>query len=287
MPRDYERRGEDRRQESIRFVFHHAARRTAVTTSNVSRSGAFFYAAANFPAGTLLVLESPEPIYGCKGLRIMAKVAHARRGFPVKGKDAGMGIRWVRAFCAGGKEALGKFVVQVLGLPKEAASRVSENELGDAIFDFPSPGTVRPRRTQPAVTTGHAPPEPAPPRDEAGHQKIRAIQRGRFPVYAPVVFSVDNMHFQGRATSIGPDGLTIETTTKLPNAFARAAVRYPLQTGRLGERVVLFGEVDLVAGGGPGEPGIFNVLLTGLDELDNPGAFRSYLRGLAKEAQRA
>jgi hypothetical protein len=285
MARDYDRRGEDRRQESIRFVFHHAARRTAVTTSNISRSGAFFYATANFPAGTLLVLELPEPVYGCRGLRIMAKVAHARRGFPVKGKDAGMGIRWVRAFCSGGKESLGKFVVQVLGQPADAAARVTENELGDAIFDFPSSGVVRPRRPQSAVSTGLAAPEPASPRDEAGHQKIRAIQRGRFPVYAPVVFSIDNMHFQGRATSIGPDGLTIETTTKLPTAFARAAVRYPLQTGRLGERVLLFGEVDLVAGGGPGEPGIFNVILTGLDELDNPGAFRSYLRGLAKESQ--
>ncbi len=284
MTQDHDRRGETRHRESIRFVFHHAARRTAVTTSNVSRSGAFFFVATNFPAGTLLVLEPPEPIYGCQGLRLLAKVAHARRGFPAKGKGSGMGVRWVRAFCSGGKDPLSRFLLQILGLPEEALVRVSQNELGDAIFDFPTLGTPR-RRPEPASSQAQATPQPAQPRDEAGHQRIRSIQRSRFSVYAPVVFSIDNMHYQGRATSIGSEGLTIETTTGVPTQFCRVAVRYPLRTGRLGERVVLFGEVDLVVAGGPGEPGTFNIMLTGLDELDNPGAFRFFLRGLAKERQ--
>ncbi|MFH1530218.1 MAG: PilZ domain-containing protein [Pseudomonadota bacterium] len=286
MTRDYERRSETRQRESIRFVFNHAARRTAVSTSNVSKSGAFFVATSSFPAGTLLVLEFPEAIYECPGLRIMAKVAHARRGFPVKGKDAGMGVRWVRAFCAGGTEILARFLAEVLGFPPEVLGRVVENELGDAIFDFPAHRSPRRGRPEPAAAQPQAAPQPASPRDEAGHLRISAIQRGRFSVYAPVVFSIDNMHYQGRATSIGSDGLTIETVTGLPTQFCRVAVRYPLRTGRLGERVVLFGEVDLVVGAGPGEPGIFNVVLTGLDELDNPGAFRSFLRGLAKESQK-
>jgi len=284
MPRDQERRGENRRQESVRFVFNYAARRTAVNTFNVSRSGAFFFSALCFPVGTLLVLESPEAIHGCKDLRIMAKVAHARRGFPAKGRDSGMGVRWVRAFCAGGKEPLARFLGQILGLPQEDLNRVADNELGDAIFDFPA--VIMSRRTRPEPTA--APSRAAPtavstPRDEAGLKKLRAIQRGRFPAHAPVVFSIDNMHYQGRATSIGSDGLTIETATGLPTQFCKVAVRYPLRTGRLGERVVLFGEVDLVVAGEPGKPGVFNTLLTGLDELDNPGAFRSFLRGLAKE----
>ena len=283
MPRDNDRRGETRHRESIRFVFHHAARRTAVTTANVSRSGAFFFATANFPAGTLLVLESPEPVYGCQGLRLLAKVAHSRRGFPVKGKDTGMGVRWIRAFCSGGREPLSRFLKDILGLPGEGISRVTENELGDAIYDFPSLGA--PRRRPTAGTPLQEAAQPSQPRDEAGHMKLRAIQRGRFSVYAPVVFSIDNMHYQGRATSIGADGLSIETATGLPIQFCRVAVRYPLRTGRLGERVVLFGEVDLVVAGGPGEPGVFNVSLAGLDELDNPGAFRSFLRGLAKESR--
>jgi len=284
MARDHERRAETRHRESIRFVFHHAARRTAVSTSNVSQSGAFFVATSSFPAGTLLVLEFPEAIYGCPGLRIMAKVAHARRGFPVKGKDAGMGVRWVRAFCAGGSKPLSQFLVEILGFSRENLGRINENELGDAIFDFPTQRTPGQRRPEPAAQPRTTPPPPQP-RDEAGHQRIRTIQRGRFSVYAPVVFSIDNMHYQGRATSISSDGLTIETTTGLPTQFCRVAVRYPLRTGRLGERVVLFGEVDRVAAAGPGEPGTFNVMLTGLDELDNPGAFRSFLRGLAKESR--
>ena len=81
MPRDHDRRGENRRQESVRFVFNYAAQRTAVTTFNLSHSGAFFFSALCFPVGTLLVLEFPEAIHGSKDLRLMAKVAHARRGF--------------------------------------------------------------------------------------------------------------------------------------------------------------------------------------------------------------
>ena len=285
MPRDHDRRSDNRRQESVRFVFNYAARRTAVSTFNVSRSGAFFFSALNFPVGTLLVLESPEAIHGCKDLRLMAKVAHARRGFPAKGQDTGMGVRWVRAFCAGGREPLGRFLSQILGVPEEELGRVADNEMGDAIFDFPAV-IASPRRPRPEPSA--APPREArstvnTARDEAGPKKLHAIQRGRFPAHAPVVFSIDNMHYQGRATSIGSDGLTIETATGLPNQFCKVAVRYPLRTGRLGERVVLFGEVDLVVAGESGKPGVFNVVLTGLDELDNPGAFRSFLRGLAKE----
>lgn len=281
---DHDRRSENRRQESVRFVFNYAARRTAVTTFNVSRSGAFFFSPLCFPVGTLLVLESPEAIHGCKDLRLMTKVAHARRGFPATGRDAGMGVRWIRAFCAGGREPLERFLTQILGLPREDLDRMADNEMGDAIFDFPA--IVSPRRIHPEPSA--APPRGTPlsastPQEEAGQKKLRAIQRGRFPARAPVVFSIDNMHYQGRATSIGPDGLTIETATGLPTQFCKVAVRYPLRTGRLGERVVLFGEVNLVVAGAPGKPGVFNMLLTGLDELDNPGAFRSFLSGLAKE----
>jgi hypothetical protein len=166
--------------------------------------------------------------------------------------------------------------------------------VGDAIYDFPI--LLAPRRVRPAPAAEVAPaavtvPEPAPisplaVRDPLGLRKLHAVQRGRFPVLAPVVFSVDNMHYQGRATTIGPDGLTVESTTGLPVQFCRVAVRYPLSTGKMGERVVLYGEVDMVVEGAPGEPGIFNMHLTGLDELDNPGAFRSYLRHLARDSRR-
>ena len=285
MPQDQDRRAETRYQESIRFVFNHAARRSTVVSTNISRSGAFFLATSNFPSGTLLVLEFPESVYGARGLRIMAKVAHSRRGFPVKGKDMGMGVRWVRAFCAGGVETLSRFLKGVLGLPDEAILQVTKSELGEAIYDFPALSTPLDRRSEGlAPKVGDAAPA-APPRDHLGHQKLQAILRTRFPVHTPVVFSLDNMHFQGRATSIGPDGLTIETAMGLPSQFGRVTIRYPLRLGRLGERVLLFGEVDLVVQGHSGQPGVFNVLLTGLDEQDDPGVFRSYLRGLAKAAQ--
>jgi len=263
-------------------MFHHAARRAVVTTSNVSPSGAFFLATSSLPVGTLLMLESSESEYNTHGLRLLAKVAHSRRGFPVRGKDAGMGVRWVRAFCSGGRETLSRFLREVLGFGEEDLARVSENETGDAIYDFPSLSLTG-QEPRPVATRVRTEQQPTPRRIEVGHRKLRAIQRGRFSVYAPVVFSIDNMHYQGRATSIGPEGLTVETAAGLPSQFCRVAVRYPLCTGRLGERVVLYGEVDIVVAGNPGEPGVFNVTLTGLDELDNPGAFRSFLHGLAKE----
>ena len=169
---DHDRRSENRRQESVRFVFNYAARRTAVTTFNVSRSGAFFFSPLCFPVGTLLVLESPEAIHGCKDLRLMTKVAHARRGFPATGRDAGMGVRWIRAFCAGGREPLERFLTQILGLPREDLDRMADNEMGDAIFDFPA--IVSPRRIHPEPSA--APPRGTPlsastPQEEAGQKK--------------------------------------------------------------------------------------------------------------------
>lgn len=283
MAQDQDRRAETRHTESIRFVFNHAARRSTVVSTNISRSGAFFLATSNFPAGTLLVLEFPESVYGARGLRIMAKVAHSRRGFPVKGKDMGMGVRWVRAFCAGGVDTLGRFLKGVLGLPGEAVLQVTKSELGEAVYDFPAIDSSRDSQSTPAPTEAEKSAPATLTKDHLGHQKLQAVQRTRFLVRAPVVFSLDNMHYQGRATSIGPDGLTVETAMGLPSQFCKVTVRYPLHPGRLGERVLLFGEVDLVVQGAAGQPGVFNVTLTGLDEQDDPGAFRSYLRGLARE----
>jgi len=285
---DHDRRAEIRRPQATRFVFHHAARRSEIVTGNVSRAGAFFHSALCFPVGTLLVIEVSGPRPGGAGIRLLARVAHARRGFPVRGRDSGMGVRWVRAFSAEGAEVLSRFLREVLGLPVEAAGNLGASELGDATYDFPAllaPPRVRPAPPQApgSPSPSPAPPPPRPPvvRDALAQRKIEAVQRGRFPVRTPVIFSVENMHYQGRATSIGSDGLTIESSTGLPVQFCQVAVRYPLGQGRLGERVVLFGEVDLVSEGAAGEPGTFNLHLTGLDEQDNPGAFRSYLRLLA------
>jgi hypothetical protein len=278
MTRDKDRRQEERKREHLALEFHYAQERSSVQTLDVSKGGALLSTPVMFPSGTLFILECPSLCAEGGVVRLLARVVRATKGFADRHSLNGVGVAWVRAYCATGHTALRDFLVDKLGYTAEEAQSVHTAATGDAVFDFPKDAQ---------------PPQPGRPEFsealasyQGRRERLVALQKGRYRLDVPIIYSVHNMHYRGTIVALDQSGLAIATRGALPFNFSKVSVRYPLDEGPTAPRIVLFGETELVLEPFGEEPGYFSARLTGLDELDSPGVFRTHMRGLAARLPR-
>jgi hypothetical protein len=269
MSSDKDRRQQDRRKEQLALVFYYAQERCEVQTLDLSRGGALIRTPVAFPSGTLLILESFNLCGEAKNVRLLAKVVRATSGATQRIRYSGVGVSWVRAYCSGSEETLRDFLVDSLGFNLETTSAITRSANGDAVFDFPRDA---------------APPELADP-DTVGpyqdkRERLVALQRGRFRMDIPVIYSVHNMHHRGNLVAMGPGGLALSSAGALPFDFSKVTVRYPLDNSASSPRIILYCETELVLEPFRSEPGYFSARILGIDELDNSALFRMHLRTL-------
>jgi len=270
-----ERRLQRRRKEQVALVFHFAQERCEASTLNVSRGGALIRAPVSFPSGTLLILECPNLCSTVPSVRLLARVVRASQGGGIWGADiTGLGLLWVRAYSAGGPEVLSEFLVDKLGFETEAVKSISQAQTGDAVFDFPSvqpsQPEVRPSESQAEFLSMH----------KAKQQRLESVQRGRFRLEVPVVYSIHNMHYRGTLVALDKDGLTVATEGALPFLYSTVSVRYPLDRSLTAPRVLLEGETEVLVEPAEDEPGYFSARIQSIEEYSNRGIFRMHLRKL-------
>lgn len=272
MSRDSDRRHEERKKEHLALVFHHAQERCEVHTLDLSKGGALVSTPVMFPSGTLFILECPALCAAAGGVRLLARVVRATKSFTERHGLSGVGIAWVRAYSSAGVNPLREFLIEKFGFDLVEVASVHVAPTGDAVFDFPK--DAQPPRSAMAVT----------PDELASYQQRRehfvTLQKGRFRLDIPVIYSVHNMHYRGTLVSLDAAGFAVATHGALPFAYSKVSVRYPLDRGPTSPRVVLFAETELVIEPFADEPGFFAARLTGIDELDSPAVFRMHLRAL-------
>lgn len=276
-----ERRRQRRRKERLALVFHYAQEKCEVHTVDVSVSGALLSTPVSFPSGTLLILECPGLCTAGHSVRMLAKVVRAsQRPSDLKKHYSGLGLLWIRAYASDGKDVLVDFLVDKLGIDREAPLDIGISPAGDAVYNFPA---VAPEEKREGVSP-----------DEARRltiyqdqrEKLVAMQRGRFRVETPIIYSVHNMHYRGKLMALGNDGLAVATNGALPFQFAKVVIRYPVEDSPRSPRVVFFCETEIVVQPFSKEPGMFTARTLGLDELNSPGLLRMHMRTLAQRFPR-
>jgi len=270
MAKDQDRRHEERKKEHLALVFNYAQERSEVRTLDVSKGGALLSTPVMFPSGTLFILECPMLCDARASLRLLARVVRSTKGFTERHSLNGVGVAWVRAYSSSGEESLREFLVDTLGFTPEEAHGVHTAPTGDAVFDFP-------KDSQPPQP-GRAEFSEALASYQARRERLVAMQKGRFRLDVPVIYSVHNMHYRGTLVSLSDGGFGLATRGALPFNFSKVSVRYPMEAGPTAPRVVLYGETELVLESFGDEPGYFSARLTGIDELDSPGIFRQHIK---------
>jgi hypothetical protein len=275
MSPENDRREDIRASLRVSFLLKFAGKSTKIITHDISRSGALIQGRIIFPVGTLLVLEHPgfnQPQGGAVRVRFLVRVVNSRRGFPVKGEDSAMGVSWIRAFSDFGQAELRVFLGKLFRFSDLQLDQIQETS-SSTYFDFSGvkslkdiehPAFVMPKRGI---------------RRNSGkdQERIEALNANRYTIDIGVVYGVDNVHYKGRAVFIGKDGLTIVPSQALPKAYSKCVIRFPLKTGRMGDKVLLYGDIEAVVDSmGSGEP-CFSVKVERMDEGDTPGAYRHFV----------
>lgn len=271
-----ERREQKRKRERVGLVFHYAQERCDVSTLNVSRGGALIHTPVSFPSGTLLILECPKVENEKTPVRLLARVVRASHGrTDIHTSYSGLGLQFIRAFSASGHQPLVSFLVDMLGYDLSEVGDAKVSPSGDFVFDFPTSAAGQ----NPALAPGSKSTEL--PEYQERREKVMSLQKGRFKVQTPVVYSVHNMHYRGDLFALDSGGLAVSSGGALPFLFSKVAIRYPLDSSPASPRVLLFGETEAVLEPFGREPGFFSAKLQGIDELQNSGVFRMHLRSIA------
>jgi hypothetical protein len=275
MDESPERRRQKRKKEKLALVFHYAQEECDVHTLDVSRSGALIQTPVSFPSGTLLILECPGLCSEDTGARLLAKVVRAaQRPSDARMLYSGLGLVWVRAYAAGGKDALRDFLIDKLGFAPEEIGDLAASPSGDAVFSFPTAVAQ-----QTAAAWGTTEREAFQDYTQQ-RERLMGLQKGRFRVEMQVIYSVHNMHYRGTLFALGLEGVGMATRGALPFPHAKVTVRYPLDSSPTAPRVILFCETDVVLEPHGSEAGMFSAHIVGIDELDSAGIFRMHLRSL-------
>ncbi len=276
---DSERRQEARKKERLALVFHYAQEKCEVNTLDVSRGGTLLQTPVLFPSGTLLILECPSLCSQGQAIRLLAKVVRATKGFTERQALSGMGLAWVRAYSSSGEEHLKEFLIDKLGYDAADTGSIQQAPTGDFVYDFPK--GLEPLPSETGVSD---PTRLSDYQDKREH--LITMQRGRFKLDVPIIYSVHNMHYRGTLMALGPGGLAVHTKGALPFEFSKVTVRYPLESGPASPRIILFCETEMVLEQFGNEPGFFSARTLGIDELDNPTIFRMHLRALPQKYPR-
>jgi hypothetical protein len=223
----------------------------------------------------MVVLETPCP-RGCPTpIRLLARVVRGAEDSAAGASGSFVGIAWLRAFAKGPVDHLVEFLAGTLGVPTDQPLSTGRNPAGDCYFEF-----------QPSAVSTQPPTQPCAAVDERSmlqRQRFLELQRGRFRVKAPVLYSINNVHHRGQLVALGERGFAVVTQSAMPYSMAQVTLRYsPQIRGREG-RFIIYGETQLVLDAKGAESGMFSVQITSLDELGRPGWFKLHLRDLGQE----
>jgi hypothetical protein len=271
-----ERRRQRRRKDKVALVFHYAQEKCEVSTLDVSRSGALIRTPVSFPSGTMLILEAPGLCAEGQGVRILGRVVRASQSHPrPQHSQSGVGLTWIRAYCASGRDNLAEFLIDILGFDAGDLDSIDKSDPGDAVFDFAKLGPLAAEQKLPTRA-----------KQLAEYQDLRTrlvkLQAKRLRVNTSVIYSVHNMHYRGTLFSLGQEGLGVATRGALPFLYSKVIVRYPTEASPSAPRVMLFGETEMILEPFGREPGFFSVRILGIDELENRGVFGTHLKNLEK-----
>ncbi len=275
MADDRDRRRARRNEVHVPMVLLLGSDRYDVTTADISEAGASLSAPVAFPRGTMVVLEASCP-RGCPmPIRLLARVVRGAEDTGTGHNGSSVGIAWLRAFAKGPVDHLVEFLAETLGVATDQPLNTERNPAGDCYFEFrPSSAGTQPP-TQPCAAVEE--------RSVLQRQRFLELQRGRFRVKAPVLYSINNVYHRGQLVALGEWGFAVVTQSAMPFPMAQVSLRYsPQIRGREG-RFILYGETQLVLDARGPESGMFSVRITSLDELGRPGWFKLHLRDLGQE----
>lgn len=269
MSPDSDRRGSRRRHDRLTFVFHYLQNHVRLDTVDLSLDGAMLESPVVFPSGTLIVLEYFSGLPGDEGIRLLTRVTRVTRSFRGHSSCCGLGVDWVRAYTMGPRHYLQDFLVGSLGYPDEIMNGCTVTSTGLSSV------TLR---------TVESAPVPAAQDNRSSVSteqmtRFNSAQQGRFKLQVPVMYSLENMHYRGTVIALGTSGIGLLSQGSLPFLAAKFSVRFPLGEQQESPKVLLFCQVELLA-----EPvhltgtGAFSAKILGIDELDSPGGFRTYLK---------
>jgi len=283
---DFEHSGTPPRPDGMQFVLRGGRRTEPILARTPSRSGAFLATDADLPSGTVLVLEPlGENQERNAGIRLVARVTRSPQGSKPNDPASGTEVHWIRCFSARGETALHDFLSESLDVEARHLEEISRTPIGEAVFDFPQP---RPDATP---EEPQAPPDPDMEttstfdmgRYEREVERLSMSARGQIPVDTEVIYSVENSIHRGRVTFLGGSGLLATTEGMSPPRSSLIKIRYPLQGENTEERVILYGLVEQVVEGSSGNPTMFRVNISGIDEFEATGAFRTYMEKIRQE----
>ncbi len=271
-----ERRSQPRRKDRIALVFNYAQEQRAVNTMDVSPTGALIRTPVAFPSGTLLILEAPSLCAADTGVRLLAKVVRAsQHGGDPGALYSGLGLTWIRAYCARGEGHLKTFLTEVLGFPPKAEVGIGATSTGDAVYDFPA-----------SPIAGVLPvfSENTNRDEEEAYVERKNVLADRLTdllkVDARIVYSVSNMHYRGTLIAISREQLAVMVRGALPFLGAKVSVRYPLEDSPTAPRIIIHAVTELVLEPFRQEAGVFHALVSKFEEKDSQGLFRTHLNTL-------
>ncbi len=238
-----------------------------VITEDVSAVGASLKGPVSFPRGTMVVLETACPL-GCPNpIRLVARVIRGAEDSTAPGAGVPtVGIAWVRAFNSGPDDHLAAFLCDTLGIPEQATLTLEHTPSGDPLYDFGS-GLSRP----PAAHRGDSVLEA-----QARSDRLRflELQRGRYRVHDPVVYSINNVHHQGHLIALGSSGAAVSTRSALPFENTPVTIRYVSEKSGNQERFILHGNAEWLLDSLGKEPGVFSLRFTRIEEVKVGGFIR-------------
>lgn len=260
--------------------------RDSCTTLDASGCGGFLRTHLVVPGGNIIQVtlrgeHSSDPV-----AKVLARVARTvevgSRLCPVPG----LGVEWIVASCASGRDALLEFLGKILQLPPDRIdeSKLHEGEtpnvavyyLNDeyaARVDIPTTGDLALPSASPHL--------PVSARRLIGLREKREVDR--FWVRTEVVYQLDDLPHAGLVFNLSAKGAVISTQQRMPERNSTVSFRIPL-TGPFSEswirakgRVLRYMPVS----GGVGEG--FVVEFKSVDEMGQTGVFAEYLEFLRRE----
>jgi len=275
MVSDKDRRSARRSETHVAMVLLLGSDRYDVITADVSEAGASLSAPVVFPRGTMVVLEAPCPRGCATPIRLLARVIRGAEDSAAGPGGSSVGIAWLKAFAKGPSDHLEEFLTGTLCVLSDDPLATSRNPAGDCYYEFRVP-----------ARNASAPPQPASAADDRSfHQRQRflELQRGRFRVKAPVLYSINNVHHRGQLVALGERGYAVTTQSAMPFSMSQVSLRYSPQIRGLEGRFIIYGETQMVLDAKEAEQGMFSVQITSLDELGRPGWFKLHLRDLGQD----
>lgn len=259
--------------------------RDAATATDVSASGGFLRTHLMLPAGSLVQVTLQSGHASGSVARLLARVVRmvepGSRLCPVPG----LGVEWMNASSAAGTESLIDFLRDTLKVPDSrlSAARLEQGDAPNvAVYTLleeagpPGGGSWAGELAVPRVGD-HLP---------TTTRQLRSMpeqrEADRFWVRTEIVYTLDDLPHSGMIYNLSAKGAMVATLQRLPERGSQVRCKIPL-TGSFADswiRVTARVLRHVSISGSKGEG--FVMEFQRLDELGQPGVFRSYLDHLHK-----